>query len=684
MEPESVVSPWNRHPFIRLILPFTGGILGQVYYPLPVPAIKCVFIGCIVCLVLLQNLPIATKGYYNAISGFIVLALLFAAGAWITWKVDIKQDRRYFGNRYAGGAFLLIEVNSLPEEKANSYKALGMVSAVIGPCGLVSTSGQLILYWPKQLQLRKGSRFLTRAVPQRIANSGNPGSFDYEQFCARQQLFCQAYITQAAYFPLQTRRHTDWIENLAGWCLQQLKKYIGNGPEAGMAEALLIGYRQDMDKEVARAYSNAGIVHVIAISGMHLALLYSSLLVLLKFLPIRKYTGLLQAVIILFVLWTFALITGASASVLRAVVMCSVMVTGKFVIQQQGHSYNTFIASAFLVLSYDPYLLFDLGFQLSYLAVGSIMLFYNRIYELVSTRSKFIKLIWQSVAISLAAQLLTTPVTLFYFHQFPSYFLLANLVAVPLSTVVIYLEAFLLMLVPFPLLAAWMGKAVYWLIHFMNRVISWLGHLPGAVIEGIHFSALQMWLCYGLICSLAGWWMRGWKQGCLFALLCCWGMAADEALWQLRIREQKWLMVYHSPRQTIIDCIQGNKAMHLATTDTLPELVRLARSALGVTATLKLSHYGNYIAFGGKRIMLAGALPRCYTRQPLKLDYLVVTDQTSSRLSQLRRLYDFKLLVLPAGIRKHKREQWRADCRQAQQAYYDVDEQKALMINMKY
>jgi competence protein ComEC len=668
---------------MRLILPFLGGILGQAYYQPPVQVTKYVFIGSIICLLLLQNLPIATKGYYNIASGFIVAALLFAAGAWVTWKVDIKHDHRYFANRYVHRSFLLVEVNSLPEEKANSYKALGTVSAVISPEGRVSTGGQLILYWPKQLHLRKGCRFLTRAIPQRITNSGNPGSFDYEQFCARQQLFYQAYITRDGYFPLQSSRHPDWIGNLAGWCLQQLKRYIGEGPEAGMAEALLIGYRQDMDKEVARAYSNAGIVHVIAISGMHLALLYSSLLLLLKFLPIRKYTGLFQAAIILFVLWTFALVTGASASVLRAVVMCSVMVTGKFVIQQQGHSYNTFIASAFLVLSYNPYLLFDLGFQLSYLAVGSIMVFYTPIYELAGARYKFINLVWQSVAISLAAQLLTTPVTLFYFHQFPSYFLLANLVAVPLCTLVIYLEAFLLMLVPFPLLAAWMGKAVYWLIHFMNWAIGWLGNLPGAVIEGIHFSALQMWLCYGLICSVAGWWMRGWKHGCLFALLCCWAMAADEALWRLRVREQKWLVVYHSPRQTFIDCIQGNKAMHLATTDTLPESVRLARSALGVTTSLKLSHYGNYIAFGGKRIMLAGVLPRCYARRPLKLDYLVVTDQTNSRLTQLRRLYDFKLLVLPAGIRKYKREQWREDCRQAQQAYYDVDEQKALIINVK-
>jgi competence protein ComEC len=201
--------------------------------------------------------------------------------------------------------------------------------------------------------------------------------------------------------------------------------------ETGVAEALLIGYRDDLDKDLVRAYSNTGVVHIIAISGLHLGMIYGLMLLLLK--PFRKYKWMRWAkpLLILLVLWGFSLLAGAAASILRSVVMFSFIVIGES-LGRKTNIYNTLAASAFCLLVYNPYFFWDVGFQLSYTAVLSIVLFMKPVYQWLYFKNKLLNAIWQLNAITLAAQVLTLPVILYYFHQFPNLFLFTNFVAVPL------------------------------------------------------------------------------------------------------------------------------------------------------------------------------------------------------------------------------------------------------------
>ena len=188
---------------------------------------------------------------------------------------------------------------------------------------------------------------------------------------------------------------------------------------------------------MVQAYSNAGVVHLIAISGMHLALIYYFLLWIFARIPVIKKSKFTRLILVLGCLWFFSFLTGAPASVLRSAVMFTFIAIGNS-FDKKNSIYNSLAISAFVLLCYDPFMLWDVGFQLSYLAVLGIVIFQKYIYNWLYFKNKIFNLGWKLASVSLAAQLLTLPICIYYFHQFPLLFLLSNMIAIPLSTVALW------------------------------------------------------------------------------------------------------------------------------------------------------------------------------------------------------------------------------------------------------
>jgi competence protein ComEC len=270
---------------------------------------------------------------------------------------------------------------------------------------------------------------------------------------------------------------------------------------------LLIGYTNDLDKDLVQMYSNTGVVHIIAISGMHLGLIYLILGWILSKIPGVQKSAILQYILILSCLWIFSLLTGAGASVIRAAVMFSFILTGK-TFSKASSIYNSLAAAAFVMLLYNPFYLWDVGFQLSYLAVIGILVFQKPIYHLIYIKHPWIDKIWELSAVSMAAQLLTFPICIYYFHQFPNLFLISNLVAVPLSSIILFAEIILLALAWMPWVANYIGKLTGLLIQWMNNFISWINDTGIAVWGGLSISIQATLLLYGLLASLAWWWLE--------------------------------------------------------------------------------------------------------------------------------------------------------------------------------
>ncbi|MGC4100454.1 ComEC/Rec2 family competence protein [Ferruginibacter sp.] len=466
---------YKTAPFVRLLLPFVTGITIQWYAQLPFVSILLAVTGFGAAIILFKFLPLSFRFKLQAVQGILINLLLIAFGLFITWQKDIRHSNNWYGNYYNDSGYIIARIDEPLVEKVKSYKANAVAEAFVTADSTIACTGNLLLYFSKDSaaqQLHYGDRVLLNKKLQPIKNSGNPGAFNYEQYAAFQQLFNNAFLKEKDWILLPQKNvnaFKQFIYAARENILNNLRKNINTGKdELGIAEALLIGYTNDLDKDLVQAYSNTGVVHIIAISGMHLGLIYVLLVWLFARIPLVNRSKLLQVVLILSCLWLFSLLTGASASVLRSAVMFTFITIGNN-ISKKPSIYNSLAASAFTLLCYDPYFLWDVGFQLSYLAVVGIIIFQKPIYNLIYIKNKWIDAVWKLVAVSLAAQILTFPVCIYYFHQFPNLFLLTNIVAVPLSSIILYAEIFLVAFSWIPFVGIWAGKITGWLVGLMNR-----------------------------------------------------------------------------------------------------------------------------------------------------------------------------------------------------------------------
>ncbi|MEP6596385.1 MAG: ComEC/Rec2 family competence protein, partial [Ginsengibacter sp.] len=439
---------WKKAPFLRLLLPLIAGILLQWYFQYE--WIQIIFAGCgfTLAFILFQLLPLSLRFKLQVLQGVILNLILIVVGLILTYQKDIRHQQDWFGNLYHDSGYLAVTINEPLLEKTKSYKAESIVNSVIENDSAKSCKGKLLLYFEKDTavsNLKYGDKILISKKLQLIKNSGNPGAFNYQRYSAFQQIFHQIYLKKSDWILLGEKNvnaFNQFMYTTRDYILKILQKNIKGEHELGIAEALLIGYKADLDTDLVQAYSNTGVVHIIAISGLHLGLIYFMLLWIFNQIPFLKRSKILKAIFILLSLWLFALLTGASASVLRSAVMFSCIVAGES-FGKKSSIYNSLAASAFLLLCYNPYFLWDVGFQLSYLAVVGIVIFQKHIYNWIYIKNKWIDKVWKLLAISLAAQVFTFPVCLYYFHQFPNLFLLSNLIAVPLSSLILFAEIFL-------------------------------------------------------------------------------------------------------------------------------------------------------------------------------------------------------------------------------------------------
>jgi competence protein ComEC len=295
--------------------------------------------------------------------------------------------------------------------------------------------------------------------------------------------------------------------------LQILKQYIHGDKERGLAQALLIGYKNDLDQSLVQAYTNTGVVHIIAISGLHLGLIYWLLSLLTKPLKRKKQFKWIAPVFIIAGLWLFALLAGAQASILRSAVMFTCIVLGQALGRTNNSIYNTLAVSALLLLCINPFWLWDVGFQLSYAAVLSIVVFMRPIYNWLYFKNKAIDFLWKLNAVTLAAQILTVPLSIYHFHQFPNYFLITNFIAVPLSSLILLGEIFLCTVAFIPALANITGKVLTWLISIMNGWIEKINSISYSIWDSLHISLTQMVLLLVCIAGFSFWLLEKSKIG---------------------------------------------------------------------------------------------------------------------------------------------------------------------------
>ena len=328
----------------------------------------------------------------------------------------------------------------------------------------------------------------TEIIP--IENKGNPGEFDLKTYWKTKGIYGMFFMESKDYHVLKTVKPsylTTSIRKAQELCLNILAKHL-SGQELGIAQALILGDKSMLDNEIRSAFTATGSMHVLAVSGLHIGLILQLLLALIKLGArwINRSTALLFVILLL---WFYALMTGFSPSVIRAVFMFSVLTWTQWK-GWQTSSINSLFFTAFIIVLWKPMYFFDIGFQLSYLAMLGIFLFYPKISSIWKPENKMLYYFWEGTAIGFAAQVATTPLTLYYFHQFPNYFAIANLGLMGLSSIVLGAGIFMLVTHKIPLAGKLNGLILLYSVYWMFRLIQWIESWPGALVFGFEIEII--------------------------------------------------------------------------------------------------------------------------------------------------------------------------------------------------
>ena len=688
---------WKEAPFLRLIIPLIIGIIVQWYYQLPIAVSFVGFVFLTLSYILFQFSKKFIQFRLYWVNGIIINLLLFCIGSMLTYYRDVSHSPNHINNFYKNGDAIIATLQEPLSEKEKSFKAVASVEFVSDNDSLHTVKSSLLIYFKKDSSLPEldyGSQIVFNKTLQPIKNSGNPGTFDYQQYCAFQGIYYQVFLKQGEFVVMPQKNESiikKFLLAAQQRTLEVFQKYIQGDKEKGFAEALLIGYKDDLDKNLIQSYTNTGVVHIIAISGMQLALIYGFLLIIFK--PFTKFRMIRfsKPIIVIITLWLFSLMSGASASVLRAAVMLTSIVIGES-FSKKTSIYNNLGASAFLLLCYNPFWLWDVGFQLSYSAVLSIVIFMKPIYNLMYVQNKILDFIWQLTAVTLSAQILTTPISIFHFHQFPNYFLLTNLVAVPLSSIILFGELFLCAISFVPFIAKFVGIVLHKLIWLLNSFIEHIEKMPQALWNGLQINILQVIFFYAFIISISIWLMmkkKNYFQIGLTALLC---FVMIRSFSFLQSDHQQKMIVYNVPQHQAIDFISGRdyffKGDSILLEDGFLRNFHLKPShiinRISETDSLSdLQHNNNAFQFDNKKILLIDqSISLVNLQTKTKVDIIILSRNPSIKIPDLANIFDCKQWVFDSSNSPWKTSKWKKECEQLHLSCFDVVDKGAFVMNV--
>lgn len=495
---------WNDFPIVRIIIPFIAGILLHSFWSSP--SILLILWGFTMGVLFIFSyfkkihLPYS-KRYITALA---IYFNAFFLGSLITFNYHQFDVKNHFSNQICKASQLEIQLIKDAEIKEKSVKIVAEVKNAILQNRIISCQGKTILYLQKDSlagTLKTGNCLIINNIFEKIEKPKNPASFDYAAFMERKGIQYTGYVKSDAW--LISNKHishnfTSFWTNTRNHLLQMLKSSGMKDDEFAVAASLVLGYREAISEDLLQAYRSAGVMHILCVSGMHVGILFMVLQFLLGFLDKYKNGPLIKMIIILLHIWAFAFITGLSPSVNRAAVMFTFMSIGKN-INRKINIYNTLASSALLILLINPFQIYELGFQLSYAAVIGIAALYKPIYAFWIPYNKILDKIWQIAAVSIAAQLVTMPFTIYYFHQFPNYFLLSNILIISFIAPIIYLAFAVLIFSFIPPVSSILALALSKAIYYMNFLIISIEKLPYAISSNISINQIQFTVLIGIV-----------------------------------------------------------------------------------------------------------------------------------------------------------------------------------------
>lgn len=651
---------WSSYPFVRILLVFICGTLTASYVSsfdfLQIGLPLAAYIFVLVCLCKKVFRQISNKTWGN-----LLLANVFLIGVAHMNNNHNQNYRVQSAGNWSPIKAYVGTVSSFPVDKEKFIKYEIDTKSAIGD-SVFAASIKILLYQKKNdsttIDLRYGDKIRVEGQPVTIPAPKNPYEFDYRTYLIDQGIYYH-HFAGTDQIRLETRGHGNpimqFVYELRSKLARIIAFHITQHKEQAVVKALLLGIKGQLDSDTKSAYAAAGAMHVLAVSGLHVSVVCLLLQWFFKIVPAGRFQRVAAPICSILALWIYALLTGFSPSILRAATMFSIILFSK-ILNRRANVFNSLAFAAFVLLLYQPIFIFSVGFQLSFLAVAGILYIYPKLYALWQTPHWFGDKIWQLACVSLAAQLATFPLSLYYFHQFPTYFLLTNLVVIPASFAIMILG---IALIIFGHRFPWIGWLLEHVAFAMNWFVELIQSLKGSAIDWVQISIIQTVLIYLLILTFVMLFSKKKTYFATIALLATLGIAMDRSVRLIVQSSKQQLLFYSTKNSLLVDQNLGLNAQLFSidsAMDVKPFQYQIApfrRTNLlpapdtAIFIKTNMAEFAKIQVIQKKRILYLHKPIAAYEfTSPLVSDVVVVSNQALESLNQLVNRVNCKKVIL--------------------------------------
>lgn len=504
----------------------------------------------------------------------------------------------------------------------------------------------------------------------------NPNQFDYGHYLENQQIFAQIYVDKD-HIKTENLEYSllSIVGNLRDMIIKNLEKAHFPKEELSVVIALILGQQQDISPEILKDYQYAGAVHILSVSGLHVGFILMFITFLLRPIPNTKLGSNSKVVIIIICLWLFGILAGLAPSVVRSVTMFSFIAIGMHY-RRTVNIYHTLLVSMLLILLFKPSFLFDVGFQLSYIAVFFIIWLQPLLASVWQPKYKVSSYFWDIITVSFAAQIGAFPLSVYYFHQFPGLFLITNLIIIPMLSIILAIGVVVVIFAAFDFVPFYFAKALEYSILFLNKIIHWVASFEDFIFRDISFNFLMLLSCYFIIISVILYCKVPSFKKLLVILIAIICLQTVYFFNDYSIKNQKEYFVFNSKKNTIITERNGNQVTVYGNDLLLANLesdVAITSYLVGNFCTIKAKKpLDNLFYFDNKKVLLIDSTT-VYSSS-LSPDVLIITQSPKMNFERLLKILKPKKVVVDGSNFKIYVKRWEATCRKEKIPFHSTNE----------
>lgn len=667
---------------LKLTLCLTIGIVVAHYFNLDFDG---TIISIISLILLLGGYWLFLKQKINRKPFFALLTYFCMIGIGINaYNIQNKKLRPYhYTNNFESSKASSLTFKIKERLKPDNYNDKYIVSIIT--MNNKKATGNLLLNLKRdslQKVIPVDAILFTSTALQNIQKPLNPYQFDYSHYLERQHVYHQLYLDQNEF-----RLISDSVSSIYGFA-DQLRININKrlvtagfkGEVLSIMNALLLGQRQDIDKTTYSNYVNSGTIHILAVSGLHVGILLLILNFIFRPILYFKHGNVLRGAIIFIILWSFAIVAGLSPSVTRAVTMFSIISIAMH-LRRQKNIYNTLAISAFFILLVKPTFLFEVGFQMSYLAVLGIVSVQPIIYRLWKPEFLVTDKIWQVFTVTLAAQFGVVPISLFYFHQFPGLFFISNVVVIPFLGLILGFGILVIILALTNALPEFIVEIYSSIIESLNGFISWVAEFEDFLFRDIPFTLLQVISAYIIIVAIVQVYKHksfNWIALCLIGIIAFQGTF----IYNTYRNKDAAFIIFNKSRYSVIGekyannlVVYHNLDAAKQTTDNVIRNYKVGELIDKVTMD-SLQHF---YKFNNKTFLIIDSLG-VYKDLSFKPDYILLRNSPRLNLNRLIDSLKPKHIIADASNYKSYTKRWKVTCRAKKIPFHYTNEKGAFIV----